>query len=86
MKIKKKIKFLSSKRALLENEIVLKNFYNYAIKKYSSEELIQYSEFLEKVYDTDLFDVIISKKKPEDFTNKYNIKFLKDIKKFIDNF
>ncbi len=84
MKIKKKIKFLSSKRALLENEIVLKKFYNYAVKKYSSDELIQYSEFLEKVCDTDLLDVIISKKTPEDFVNKYNIKFLQDIKKFIN--
>ena len=85
MNILKKIKFLSSKRALLENEIVLKKFYFNAIKNYSEKELIEYCEFLENIYDSDLFDIIIGKKSPEDFEKKYSVKFLKDIKIFVKN-
>ena len=83
MKILKRIKFLSSKRALLENEMVLTKFYNFAIKKYTKDELKEYMTFLENVYDTDLLDVIIGKKEPQQFIGKYNVKFLADIRKFV---
>ena len=83
MIVLKKIKFLSSKRALLENEIVLKKFYNFVVENYDNEDLEEYLRFLENVYDTDLLDVIIGKKNPEDFKDKYSVKFLKDIKSFV---
>ena len=85
LKLVKKIKYLSSKRAILENEIILKKFFNYVIKNYNTGELIEYCKFLENFYDSDLFDVIIGKKNPENFREENNVKFLLDIKNFVRN-
>ncbi|ADR18324.1 succinate dehydrogenase assembly factor 2 [Calditerrivibrio nitroreducens] len=79
----KKTIFLCARRAMLENELVLKKFaLEYVPKHYSLDDLDDFNLFLEKIYDNDLYEVVMGLKPAESFADKYNIRFLKDIEQY----
>lgn len=79
----KKTVFLCARRAMLENELILRKFAEeFVPKHYSIDELDSFNEFLEKIYDNDLYEVVMGLKPAENFAHLYNIKYLKDIETF----
>ncbi|KAA0257939.1 succinate dehydrogenase assembly factor 2 [Deferribacter autotrophicus] len=79
----KKCIFLASRRAMLENELLLKEFVQeFVPKNYTLDEIKEFNIFLEKIYDNDLFDVIFGIKPAEYYSNKYPGRFLTDIENF----
>lgn len=82
----KKTVFLCARRAMLENELILKRFaLEFVPENYVVEELDELNDFLEKIYDNDLYDVLMGLKPAESFKGMYNLKYLKDIESFADN-
>jgi len=79
----KKTVFLCARRAMLENELILKQFaLEYVPKHYKLDDLDSFNDFLEKVYDNDLYEVVMGLKPAEKFADQYDLRFLKDIEKF----
>ncbi|TYB33644.1 MAG: succinate dehydrogenase assembly factor 2 [Flexistipes sinusarabici] len=82
----KRCVFLCSRRAMLENELLLRKFaLEYVPEHYTIDEVIELNIFLNDIFDNDLFDVIMGKKKASEFKDQYNEKFLHDIEKFAYN-
>lgn len=78
--------FLCSRRAMLENELLLKKFaLEYVPEHYSIDEIKELNKFLNDVFDNDLFDVIMGIKKASDFKDQYDVRYLYDIEKFAYN-
>jgi antitoxin CptB len=75
----KKTLFLCARRAMLENEMLLKGFANEVAINYSEEEIKEFNIFLTNLYDNDMFDIVMGIKSAEDYGDKYPLKFLKDI-------
>lgn len=79
----KKTVFLCARRAMLENELILKKFAaEFVPNNYTIEDLDPLNDFLEKIYDNDLYDVVMGTKSAEHYATLYNIRFLKDIEQF----
>ncbi|MGA1861468.1 succinate dehydrogenase assembly factor 2 [Deferribacter thermophilus] len=79
----KKCVFLASKRAMLENELLLREFVKeFVPSHYDLETLGEFNIFLEKIFDNDLFDIIFGIKPYSYYADKYPEKFLKDIQEF----
>ncbi|MCA1933337.1 MAG: succinate dehydrogenase assembly factor 2 [Calditerrivibrio sp.] len=79
----KKTVFLCARRAMLENELILRRFATeFVPKNYTIDDLDIFNEFLEKIYDNDLYDVVMGTKPAETYAHIYNIRFLKDIEQF----
>lgn len=79
----KKTIFLCARRAMLENELILKKFaLEYVPQHYTLDDLDEFNTFLEKIYDNDLYEVIMGLKPAEKFQDQYNLRFLKDIEKY----
>lgn len=82
----KKCVFQCARRAMLENEYFLKDFLEeVVIKKYNLDDIKRLNVFLKEIFDNDLFDVIMGNKTAEDYKDKYEYKFLKDIEEFSKN-
>lgn len=79
----KKTIFLCARRAMLENEMLLKGFAKEVIlKNYTEEDTEQFNIFLTALYDNDMFDIVMGIKTAEDYANQYELKFLKDIEDY----
>jgi len=82
----KRCVFLCSRRAMLENELLLRKFaLEYVPGHYTIDEIKELNIFLNGIFDNDLFDVIMGRKKASAFKDQYNEKFLRDIEEFAYN-
>ncbi|MEC9493017.1 FAD assembly factor SdhE [Flexistipes sp.] len=82
----KRCVFLCSRRAMLENELLLRKFaLEYVPEHYTIDEVSELNLFLNDIFDNDLFDVIMGRKKASEFKDQYNERFLHDIEKFAYN-
>ncbi len=73
----KKAYFQCARRALLENEVFMKKFI--AEDNDSDEKLIRLNELLTKMYDNDMFDLIMGTKSAEDLKNLYDYEICREI-------
>ncbi len=81
--LRKKAIFQAARRAILENEIFVRDYVtNYLPESYGEKELEDLITMLVKIFDNDLFDVIMGVKKTEDFVGMYDQRLLKDIENF----
>ena len=76
----KKAYFQCTRRAILENEVLMKKFIAEKVKdSYSDEKLIRLNELLTKMYDNDMFDLIMGAKSAEDLKDLYDYEICKEI-------
>lgn len=76
----KKAYFQCARRAILENEVLMKKFIAERVKdNYSDEKLVRLNELLTKMYDNDMFDLIMGTKSAEDLKNLYDYEICKEI-------
>lgn len=76
----KKAYFQCARRAILENEVLMKRFVAEKVKdNYSDEKLVRLNELLTKMYDNDMFDLIMGTKSAEDLKNLYDYEICKEI-------
>ncbi len=76
----KKAYFQCARRAILENEVLMKKFIADKVKDiYSDEKLTRLNELLTKMYDNDMFDLIMGTKSAEDLKNLYDYEICKEI-------
>ena len=69
-----------ARRAILENEVLMKKFIADKVKDiYSDEKLTRLNELLTKMYDNDMFDLIMGTKSAEDLKNLYDYEICKEI-------
>lgn len=79
----KKAYFQCARRAILENEVLMKKFIAEKVKdNYSDEKLIRLNELLTKMYDNDMFDLIMGTKSAEDLKNLYDYEICKEIEAY----
>lgn len=79
----KKTIFLCARRAMLENEMLLKGFAQEVIlDNYTEEDIEQFNIFLTQLYDNDMFDIVMGIKPAEFYGDKYELRFLKDIETY----
>lgn len=78
----KKALFLSAKRALSENEIILRSFVQKTVIYYDSVKLQNYITLIDKFDDLTLYDIFTNHRAAKDLpSDLYEI--AKDINKFI---
>lgn len=76
----KKAYFQCARRAILENEVLMKRFIVERVKdNYSDEKLVRLNELLTKMFDNDMFDLIMGIKSSEDLKNLYDYEICKEI-------
>lgn len=79
----KKAYFQCARRAILENEVLMKKFIAEIVKdNYSDEKLIRLNELLTKMYDNDMFDLIMGTKSAEDLKYLYDYEICKEIEAY----
>ncbi len=79
----KKTIFLCARRAMLENEMLLKGFAETFIpENYTEEEIERFNIFLTELYDNDMFEIFMGIKTAKDYADKYEYKFLKDLEDY----
>lgn len=79
----KKAYFQCSRRAVLENEVFLKSFIVEIVKdKYDDEKLERLNSMLTRMYDNDLFDLIMARKTVSDFKEMYDVDLCTDIENY----
>ncbi|GAB1535678.1 hypothetical protein ADMFC3_13090 [Geovibrio sp. ADMFC3] len=79
----KKALFLAARRAMLENEMVVREFVEYNLPShYTETDMEELCELLLKIFDNDLFDIVMGQKTSEQFEGQYNVRLLKDIEKY----
>lgn len=79
----KKAYFQCARRAILENEVLMKKFTVEVVKdNYSDEKLIRLNELLTKMYDNDMFDLIMGTKSAEDLKDLYDYEICKEIEAY----
>lgn len=72
--------FQCARRAILENELLMKEFAVDIVKnKYSEEKLVRFNKLLTRMYDNDMFDLIMGQKSPEYFKDTYDLDICKEI-------
>lgn len=75
---KKKLKFLATKRGIVENELIFDKFINAHFDQLSESEVSLFNEFLLE-YDWDIFSWITGQRKvPEKYYDSNLFKLLKD--------
>lgn len=81
--IYKKAYFQCARRAVLENEVFLKSFIVKIVKdNYSEEKLERFNSLLTRMYDNDLFDLIMARKTSTDFKDMYDLDICTDIENY----
>lgn len=79
----KKACFQAARRAMLENEYVIKGFVEKIVfENYSDEKLDRLNILLRDIYDNDLFDIIMGIKNSTDFKDRYDQEILKEIENY----
>ena len=83
--LKKKAIFQAARRAILENEMFLRDYVtNHLPAHYTEDDMVELNIMLEKIFDNDLFDIVMGNKRPSAFEGVYNQKLLSDIADFAD--
>jgi len=79
----KKAIYHSARRAMLENELIVRKFVEeYVPQNYDEAKLDELNFLLDDILDMDLFEVVMAQSPAEKFKDNYNIEILKDIEKF----
>lgn len=79
----KKAIFQAARRAMLENELIVREFVESNLPEhYTEEDLKELCFLLEKLFDNDLFDIVMGQKTAEQFEGQYNVCLLKDIENY----
>lgn len=79
----KKAYFQCARRAILENEVFMKKFIVEVVKDtYSDEKLERLNEMLTKMYDNDMFDLIMGSKTAEHLKSQYDYELCQEIEKY----
>ena len=77
--------FQCARRAILENEVFMKNFAKDVVKgKYNDEKLVRFNAMLTKMYDNDLFDLIMGVKTAKNLKNQYDFEICSEIEEYAD--
>jgi antitoxin CptB len=84
--LRKKAIFQAARRAILENEMFLRDYVtNHLPESYTEQDLENFIAMLVRMFDNDLFDLVMGVKKAEDLQDLYDYRFLKDIQEFAEN-
>lgn len=79
----KKAYFQCARRAILENEVFMKKFIVEIVKdNYSDEKLERLNEMLTKMYDNDMFDLIMGSKTAHQLKSQYDFELCSEIEKY----
>lgn len=79
----KKAYFQCARRAILENEVFMKKFIVEIVKdNYSDEKLERLNEMLTKMYDNDMFDLIMGSKTAQQLKSQYDFELCSEIEKY----
>lgn len=79
----KKAYFQCARRAILENEVFMKKFIVDKVRDtYSDEKLERLNEMLTKMYDNDMFDLIMGSKSSEQLKSQYDYEICKEIEEY----
>lgn len=71
--------FHAVRRAILENENLMKAFMENVAIKYDNEKLERFDRLLVSIFDNDLYDIIMAQKTPEFFSGVYDVDLLEEI-------
>lgn len=78
--------FQCARRAILENELLMKEFAKDIVKdNYSEEKLARFNKLLTRMYDNDMFDIIMGQKKPDYFKDTYDLDICTEIANYAEN-
>lgn len=84
--LRKKLIFQAARRAILENELFVRDYVtNHLPESYGEQEIEDLITMLTGMFDNDLFDVVMGVKKTEEFEGLYDQRLLKDIENFAVN-
>lgn len=76
----KKAYFQCARRAILENEVFMKSFITTIVKdNYDDDKLLRFNNMLTRMYDNDLFDLIMGRRSSEDLKDDYDYDILKEM-------
>lgn len=79
----KKAIFQAARRAILENEMIMRRFVEeYVPGRYDDAKLERLNDLLLKMYDNDMFDLLMGQKRPEAFVGQYDQELLKEMYDF----
>ena len=78
----KRVYFRAVRRAMLENETFMRAFMDERGSSFDINKLSRLDGLLMAIGDNDLYDVIMSAKKPSDFEGLYDIELLQEIAEF----
>ncbi len=79
----KKAVFQAARRAMLENEYVIKGFVEKIVfNNYTDEKLERLNILLRDMYDNDLFDIVMGMKTYTDFKDRYDQEILLEIENY----
>ena len=77
--------FQCARRAMLENELLMREFAEEVVKEgYSEEKLLRFNSLLTRVFDNDMFDIIMGQKGPEAFKGVYDEDICADIAQYAE--
>ncbi|WP_303851139.1 succinate dehydrogenase assembly factor 2 [Seleniivibrio woodruffii] len=83
--LRKKAIFQAARRAILENEMFLRDYVtNHLPESYTEEDLENFIAMLVRMFDNDLFDLVMGVKSAEDLQHLYDYRFIKDIQDFAE--
>lgn len=81
--LRKKAIFQAARRAILENEMFLRDYVtNHLPESYTEDDLEAFIAMLVRMFDNDLFDLVMGVKTAEDLQELYDYRFMKDIQNF----
>ncbi len=79
----KKAYFQCARRAMLENEEIMKRFATDVVKdKYNDEKLERLNKLLTEMFDNDMYDLLMGAKTAEDFKDMYDYEICVEMKQF----
>lgn len=83
--LRKKAIFQAARRAMLENEMFLREYVtSHLPEDYGEKELEDLNAMLEKIFDNDLFDVVMGTRKYTEFDGMYDQRLLGDIAEYAE--
>lgn len=83
----KRAVFLAARRAMLENELIVREFVEHNLPEhYTEKDMEELCDLLLIIFDNDLFDVVMGQKTAEQFEGQYNVRLLKDIEEYAEKY
>lgn len=81
----KKAVFQAARRAILENEMITRQFVEERVLgNYDDEKLERLNDTLLRIFDNDLFDIVMGQKKAEAFAGTYDLEILKELETYAE--